>query len=236
MDTLTDKFLADPLVPTVTLSDLWVYLVIGFTSNFLEEPVPIVAGFGAFEGRLVLSAVVISVVGGTWLGSIAMYFLGRWRGKWLRQRYRSLGRHMVGALRFVRRHPWRASMLVRFAYGAKLFLPIALGAAHVRLPLFLIGSFVSSVLWALLFIPVGWAFGEAAMQLLGQMRPRMLTILLVSTVLFVIWLLHRQGKVERVVEKVVIGDGPPPPDDVSFEPEPSARRRFRGRGKGVAGS
>lgn len=233
INTFPDTLLADPAVPAVTLTDLWVYIVIGFTSNFLEEPVPIVAGYGAFEGRLVLSAVVIAVVGGTWLGAIALYFLGRWRGKWLRQRYRTLGRHLVGAVRFVRRHPWRASMLVRFAYGAKLFLPIALGAAHVRLPLFLIGTLISSTLWALLFIPLGWAFGEATMQLLGQIRPRLLPIALVLGVVAVIWLLHRQGRVERVVEKVVIGDEPPD-DDMSFEPDPPPRRR-RGRGDGPAG-
>jgi membrane protein DedA with SNARE-associated domain len=79
-------------------------------------------------------------------------------------------RYLTRALRFVRRHPWRSSFAVRYAYGLRLTLPIACGAAHVPLPAFLVGSAASSVTWSSLFTVLGWAFGRTAMQVLRHVK------------------------------------------------------------------
>ena len=71
-----------------------------------------------------------------------------------------------GALRIVERHPWRASLAVRFAYGLRLPVPIACGAARVPLMVYVIASGISCWVWAIAFAYLGLAFGGAAIALL----------------------------------------------------------------------
>ena len=63
---------------------------------------------------------------------------------------------------------WEGSK--RFAFGARLVLPVACGTAHVPVGIYLIGSGISSLVWSVLFVLIGWAFGESAMLALGQIR------------------------------------------------------------------
>jgi membrane protein DedA with SNARE-associated domain len=70
----------------------------------------------------------------------------------------------------VRRHPWRATFAVRFAWGLRLPLPLACGVARVPILVFCIGSAVSSLVWSLIFSVLGWALGETILTLVGHVR------------------------------------------------------------------
>jgi membrane protein DedA with SNARE-associated domain len=141
---------------------VWAYLLIGAISNVTEELAPIGGGYAAHEGRLGLMQVALSVCIGTWVSGLGLYYLGRARGIWLRKRFPHFGRLFTRALMVVRRRPWRASLAVRYAFGLRITLPIACGAAHVPIWEYAIGSAVSSVTWASLFTVVGWMFGRSA--------------------------------------------------------------------------
>jgi membrane protein DedA with SNARE-associated domain len=149
---------------------LWEYLAIGALSFITEELAPVGAGFAAHEGQLGLLRVALSVFLGTWLTTIALYFVGRSRGAWLRRRFPQFGRLFTRALMFVRRRPWRASFAVRYAFGLRWPLPIACGAAHIPVWAFVIGSGISSLTWASLFTVVGWTFGRSAAIVMNHLH------------------------------------------------------------------
>jgi membrane protein DedA with SNARE-associated domain len=69
-------------------------------------------------------------------------------------------------LKIVRRHPWRSSLAIRFAYGLRIPLPIACGAARLPLPLYVIASGISCWVWAAAFGYLGFAAGGAALRVL----------------------------------------------------------------------
>jgi membrane protein DedA with SNARE-associated domain len=146
----------------VFLSHFWTYVTLGLVAFVTEELAPIGGGIAAHRGDLDLLNVAISVCVGSWLAGLALYFVGRWRGVWLRRRYPKFGRAFTRALLVVRRRPWRASLAVRYAYGLRVTLPLACGAAHVPVWEYCIGSAISSLTWASLFTVVGWAFGQSA--------------------------------------------------------------------------
>ena len=73
-------------------------------------------------------------------------------------------------LRAVRRRPWRSALAVRWAFGARILLPIACGASHLRLPLYLAGTLLSSVVWSAVFVGIGYAFGDTAVGVLRVVR------------------------------------------------------------------
>lgn len=145
---------------------LWKYTVLGATSIVFEEANPILGGLAARHGRAGMLGVIVAVALGTWVASIALYVIGRWRIAWVRARWPKKQQLLDGALRVVQRHPWRASLAVRFAYGLRIPLPIACGAARLPLPLYIIASGISCWLWAAMFAYLGKAFGGAALGLL----------------------------------------------------------------------
>ncbi len=62
----------------------------------------------------------------------------------------------------VRRHETRVLVLMRFAYGVRLPLPILCGAARVPTGRFLVYNVATALTWALLFTLLGLLFGAAA--------------------------------------------------------------------------
>jgi membrane protein DedA with SNARE-associated domain len=147
-----------------------VYLSLAGGPILTEELAPLLAGAAASQGELGLWPAVIVMTLGGWVATAILYALGRWRGRWIRRRFPRAGGVIKRLLRAVRRRPWRSALAVRYAFGARVLLPLACGAAHVRPDVYLAATFVSSVTWTTLFTLVGFWFGQAALALLHQVR------------------------------------------------------------------
>src|SRR6476646_7285198 len=107
---------------------------------------------------------------------------------------------MVRTFRIVRRHPWRVSVAVRWAYGLRLTLPIACGAARLPLPVYLIGSAISCLTWAFFYATLGWAFGRTTLILLGHVRRYENTLIaVIIVVLAIAFYVMRKRHVEEEV-------------------------------------
>jgi membrane protein DedA with SNARE-associated domain len=181
------------------LERLWKYTALGATSIVFEEANPILGGIAVRHGRAGLIGVVVAVALGTWLASIALYFVGRWRIDWVRARFPDKRRLLTGALTVVRRHPWRSSLAIRFAYGLRLPLPIACGAARLPFSLYLIASGISCWAWTLAFAYLGYAAGGVALRVLGfahrlDVRLGLLAVILAAVLFF---MMRRRRIAER---------------------------------------
>jgi membrane protein DedA with SNARE-associated domain len=149
---------------------VWAYLALAVGPIATEELAPILAGIEIGRGELPLvPALVVMAIGG-WVATTLIYALGRWRGRWVRRRFPRADRTIKRLLRATRRRPWRAAFLVRWAFGLRILLPLACGAAHVRPDVYLVGSAISSVTWTLGYTFVGFWFGQAAVALLQRVR------------------------------------------------------------------
>jgi membrane protein DedA with SNARE-associated domain len=152
------------------LSSVWAYITLGAVSFITEEFAPISGGIAAHDVHLMLSWVAMSCALGTWVSDIGLYYLGRWRGAWVRNRWPRIARAFTRTLMGVRRAPWRSSLAVRYAYGLRITLPVACGAAHVPVAEYLAGSAISALTWASLFTVLGWAFGRSAELVMRHIR------------------------------------------------------------------
>jgi membrane protein DedA with SNARE-associated domain len=192
------------------LARLWKYVVLGASSIVGEEANPIFGGIAARHARLGVLGVIVAVAIGTWIASIGLYLIGRWRIDWVRARWPDRKRLLDGALEIVRRHPWRASLAVRFAYGLRLPVPIACGAARLPLSLYVIASGISCWVWASLFTLLGWKAGGAALALLGfttryDVRLGFLAIALTVTLI----VMRRRRLIAERTAHVLAGDDIP---------------------------
>lgn len=189
------------------LERLWKYVVLGATSIVFEEANPIFGGIAARNGRLGLVEVIVSVAVGTWIASLALYALGRWRIDWLRARFASRQKMFDGALEIVRLHPWRASLAIRFAYGLRIPILIACGAARLPIVLYTIASGISCWIWSVLFVLLGWKAGNAALAVLGfttryDVRLGFIAIALAVTLFF----MRRRRRIAERTAKVLSGE------------------------------
>ena len=208
------------------LQRLWKYLALGLTSILFEEANPIFGGISARNGRLGLTGVIIAVAVGTWLPTIALYFVGRWRIEWVRTRWPERQRLLDGALEVVNRHPWRASLAVRFAYGLRIPLPVACGAARLKLPLYVVATGISCWVWSALFVLLGWKAGGAALALLGfttryDVRLGFIAIVLTVTLVY----MRRRRRIAERTAHVLSGEDIP--IMTTAEREARARRRSK---------
>jgi membrane protein DedA with SNARE-associated domain len=149
---------------------MWAYITLGAMGIVWEEASPLLGGLAAHDRNLRLLSVILAVALGTWLATLVLYFLGKSQGRWLRKRWPRFRKVILQSVALVRRHPWRASLMVRFAYGLRVPLPVACGVGRVPLYIFVIGSAVSSVAWSMLFSVLGWALGRTTETLIGHVK------------------------------------------------------------------
>lgn len=166
------RFLVAAVSPGVLgmLSPAWAYVLLGATSIITEEATAVVAGFAAHQGHLHLGRAALACTIGSWAADLVLYGLGRWPRLRAPLRWRALERPIARLVRAVRRHPWRASLAVRFVYGARLLLPITCGTARIPFWQYVVGSAVSAVVWSAVFVGAGWSFGETAVMAIGHVR------------------------------------------------------------------
>jgi len=181
---------------------LWKYTALGATSIVGEEANPILGGIAVRHGGAGLFGVIVAVMLGTWAASILLYFIGRWRIDWVRRRWPDKRKLLTGALAIVRRHPWRASLAVRFAYGLRLPLPIACGAARLPISLYLIASGISSLVWGVVFTLLGFALGRTALRALmftQRLDVRLTIVAVVLTIVLGVIVRRRRMSARAVV-------------------------------------
>lgn len=178
------------------------YAALGASSIVFEEANPVLGGIAARHGRASLAWVIVAVALGSWIASVVLYLIGRWKIEWVRRRWPKQQRMLDGALEIVRRHPWRASLAVRFAYGLRIPLPIACGAARLPLSLYVIASGVSSWLWSIAFACLGLAAGGAALRALRFIHRLDVRLGVLALILFVVLLFITRRRIvaERTAE------------------------------------
>jgi membrane protein DedA with SNARE-associated domain len=187
------------------LERLWAYVTLGAMGSLWGEASPLLGGLAAHDRRLALWPVIVAVAIGTWLGVLGFYALGRARGKWVRKRWPKARPLILRSVALVRRHPWRASLASRFAYGVRIALPLACGIGRVPLLVYAIGTGISSLAWSIVFTVLGWSMGLATQAFLGHVREiesaiGMVVVLLVLVAYLVLHRRHVERKTIAVLD------------------------------------
>lgn len=131
-----------------------------FLGTLLEgETVLLLAGYAAHRGYLDF-AVLTGVAGlGAVTGDQFFFWLGRRHGTVLLQRRPDLRGKVQHALDLIQRHPTSIVLTMRFMWGLRIALPVAVGLSNVSRWRFFWLNLASALLWAPLVGSAGYAFG-----------------------------------------------------------------------------
>ncbi len=142
-----------------------------FIGCLLEgETVLLLAGYAAHRGYLDMPAVLAVAWSGAVLGDQFYFWLGRRHGTGLMQRFSLLGARVKRGLALIDQHPVKTIFAMRFTWGLRTALPIAIGMSRVTTASFFSLNLVSAVVWTLLISSLGWAFGAVLARHVDDLR------------------------------------------------------------------
>lgn len=163
----------------------------------LEGPViSLVAGWMMSLGLLGFTSGFVVIVIGDVLGDCVLYAIGRGGAqglaRWLPARICPPRSRVVPLIRGFRRNGMRLLVMGKLTHAAGAPLLLAAGMARMPLGPFLLANLGAALPKAALLIGLGYAFGEAADQVLDWLLP---AGALVLAVLVLVWLTRRNAMV-----------------------------------------
>ncbi|MGC9162584.1 MAG: DedA family protein [Thiomonas sp.] len=168
------------------------YLAVAVGAFAEGETVLLVAGYGAQRGWLQWPLVVVVAALAATLGDQLFFFLGRYYGSRLLQRYPRLQAHLPRVRAMLGRSPAWAIIAMRFLYGLRIAGPVLIGVAGVAPWRFMVFNAIGAVLWAPLITALGWFFGAAITQLAARLQMgEEIVLAIVVAVGAAVWLLRR---------------------------------------------
>lgn len=137
------------------------YLAV-FVGCFLEgETILLLASYAARRGYLDPWLVwAVAAFAGT-MGDLFFFWLGRRHGRWVLETLPRLRGKITWALVLIENHPVKLILLMRFLYGLRIALPIAMGMSRIPVQLYVPLNFLSALLWAAVIVLAGYLFGAA---------------------------------------------------------------------------
>jgi membrane protein DedA with SNARE-associated domain len=143
---------------------IFMLMIVNGLASFPSSQVLYVAtGYFVFTGDLLLPAVIVAGAVGNTVGNIALYELTRRKGVAYAIKRNLIPERELHKLRIVfdQRGIWFI-FIGKLIPGLKVFVPIAAAAALVHRGTFAVVMLITSALWTLPFIGLGYFFGHSA--------------------------------------------------------------------------
>jgi membrane protein DedA with SNARE-associated domain len=129
--------------------------------TFLEgETTILLAGIFAKFGYLGFPNVVLFSFLGTFVGDCTFFFLGKFVGKSVIERFHFLRTRAVLSNKIIHQYPHLILFIMRFLAGFRSIILLILGCANVGTTRFLIIDVISSLVWSIVVSAVGFTFAN----------------------------------------------------------------------------
>jgi membrane protein DedA with SNARE-associated domain len=141
------------------LSDYGYYAV--FFAGLLEgETMLLLGAYAVHQGYLHMLPLIACGAAAAFVSDQFYFQLGRRKGHQVLEKHPRLATRFEKAAAFVDRHPVATVLLMRFAWGLRIVLPVTLGMTRMATAVYLPLSAVASVLWATVVACLGvWITG-----------------------------------------------------------------------------
>ena len=152
------------------LIDAYGYLAVAIGAILEGETVLALAGLAANRGYLDYYTVVVVAMICGFAGDQLYFFLGRYRGARILERFPHAQERAHRFDDLLRR--WHAPLIVmiRFMYGFRIVGPILLGMGRCPSWKFIIFNFIGAAIWAPLIAGIGYLFGEIVESVLHDLK------------------------------------------------------------------
>jgi membrane protein DedA with SNARE-associated domain len=168
----------------------WAIAIIGI---FESDTLLLLGAYAAHQGYLKLPLVMACAAGAAFASDLLYFYLGRKHGQRLLQRYPAAQQKLAKPLGIAERHPVLAILAIRYAWGLRAWLPLALGLSHMRFRVFAPLSLAGAAVWAWVVGMFGTLLVQWAHQWFGNLRPyehrflQAAAVLVVGSLVWIAW-------------------------------------------------
>lgn len=166
------------------------YLILFVWAIFEGEVALVASGVLSHMGEMnFLLALLAGMLGGM-TGDIFWYSTGRFNKQYAIKILRSHRREVALARIQVYRYGAYIVFIQRFIYGARLVVPLLIGASRYNFKRFLIINFFSSALWSLLYLTIAYFLGDSILQVFHYLKDHFYLVLLLIGLLITLAILY----------------------------------------------
>lgn len=176
------------------------YALIFFGTLAEGETLLMLGGYFAHQGYLALGPVIVTAFVGAVCGDQLFFWIGRHHAKRLLGRFPKLRDKVNVALCRIENHQVKVVLSMRFLWGLRIALPIALGLSNMRTRRFVWLNLLSAAVWSNVFAIVGYAAGELVQQLeadLHRYEKWIAAVLVLAAVVALAWHSGRPRRAEK---------------------------------------
>ncbi|HET9474506.1 MAG TPA: DedA family protein [Steroidobacteraceae bacterium] len=170
------------------------YALIFFGTLVEGESILMLGGYFAHRGYLDLGTVIITAFAGALCGDQLFFYIGRHHARGLLARFPKLRDKVNVALRRVEDHQVKVVLTMRFLWGLRIALPVALGLTNMSAKRFLWLNLISAAVWSSVFAVVGFGASRVFSALVANLHRHekwIVAVLLLITVIALVWHLGR---------------------------------------------
>ncbi len=146
------------------------YLAVFLGSTIEGELILLTAGYFAYTGVLDLKWVVFFAFLGTLLADQGCFFLGRFYGPKLLNRFPVLKQKSEKVFYLLHKYKNLFIMSFRFVYGIRIASPLIIGASQLSVRRFTVLNFPAAFFWAVVIAWLGYFFGGTFDILIDNMH------------------------------------------------------------------
>lgn len=146
------------------------YIAVFLGGIFEGEAVLVLGGLAAYGGFLKLPLVFLSALAGAMVSDWSLFFIGRYKGKKVIEKWPRIKNLMLKPQRMVDKKSKFISFTLRFMYGFRIVVPLSLGMSNIKTPVFLFFNMLGSMLWVLVVGISGYFFGDILEIFLGKLK------------------------------------------------------------------
>ena len=146
------------------------YLVIFLGTLAEGESLLVLGSYFAHRGYLELGGVMLTAFVGAVCGDQLFFHLGRRHAKGLLERFPKLRDKVNVALRRVEDHQVKVVLSMRFLWGLRIALPVALGLTNMSARRYLLVNLVSAAIWSTVFSLAGYGVSRVLSQVIGNLH------------------------------------------------------------------
>jgi membrane protein DedA with SNARE-associated domain len=146
------------------------YFAVFLGSTIEGELILMTAGYFAYQGILDLGWVIFFAFLGTLIADQGCFFIGRYYGPRLLERFPKLKKKSEKVFRLLHSYKNLFIMTFRFVYGIRIASPLIIGASQLSPKRFTILNFPAALIWAIVIAWVGYFFGGTFEVILDNMH------------------------------------------------------------------
>jgi len=146
------------------------YLLIFFGTLAEGESLLALGGYFAHQGYLELPLVILTAFCGAICGDQLFFYIGRHHAKRLLARFPKMRDKVNVALTRIENHQVKVVLGMRFMWGLRVALPIALGLTNMRARRFLWLNLISAGVWSCVFALIGFGAGRVISRLVADLK------------------------------------------------------------------